>query len=158
MGNYLFEQLAFVRGQTLKFMQGVSEDEGNRIPEGFRNHIRWQLGHIYTVTERFAFYFAGLPMVLPDGFSEQFGNGTSPETPTNYPVPTLQELETLLQEQLHRIQTTLPERVHQTIDPPYVTSAGMRLGSIEEFLTFNLYHEGMHISMIKVYKKLVAGK
>lgn len=154
--HYLFKQLAFVRGQTLKLMDGVTEDTADRIPDGFRNTIRWQLGHIYVVLERFAFQYLGLPLRLPEGFKEQFEYGT---TPLNWPdsivVPTLPELENLLKDQQERILDVLGLRMQEKIVPPYTTSAGMTLETPEQFLSFNLYHEGMHISIIKLYKILL---
>lgn len=157
MENFLFKQMAFVRGQTLKMLEGVTEDIADRIPEGFRNTIRWQLGHIYVVLERCAFQYLGLPLHLPTGFKEQFEYGTSPlNTPVSVLVPTLQELETLLKEQQERIQEALEHRLQEKIVPPYTTSAGMTLETPEQFLSFNLYHEGMHLSVIKLYKSLLS--
>jgi uncharacterized damage-inducible protein DinB len=157
MEHFLFRQLTFVRGQTLKMMEGVTEEIADRIPEGFRNSIRWNLGHIYVVLERFAFHFIGLPLNLPKGFKEQFEYGTSPlNTPASVPVPTLQELETLLKEQQERIREALAHRLQEKIVPPYTTSAGMTLETPEQFLSFNLYHEGMHLNVIKVYKSLLS--
>jgi hypothetical protein len=154
--HYLFKQMAFVRGQTLKTMEGVTEEIADRIPEGFRNTIRWQLGHIFVVLERFAFQYIGLPLHLPNGFKEQFEYGTSPlSTPVFVPVPTLQQLEYLLKEQQERIREALAHRLQEKIIPPYTTSAGMTLETPEQFLSFNLYHEGMHLSMIKIYKLLL---
>ncbi|MFX3635633.1 MAG: DinB family protein [Candidatus Pristimantibacillus sp.] len=157
MEHLLFKQLDFVRGQTLKAMEGVTEEIADQIPEGFRNSLRWHFGHIYVVLERFAFHFIGIPQHLPEGFKEQFENGTSPlVTPASIPAPSLEELKSLLQEQVGRIREALAHRMHEKIDPPYITSAGMILDTPEQFLSFNLYHEGMHFGIIKVYKRLLS--
>ncbi|WP_284638271.1 DinB family protein [Paenibacillus silviterrae] len=157
MEHFLFKQMAFVRGQTLKTMEGVTEEIADRIPEGFRNTIRWNLGHIYVVLERFSFQYIGLPQHLPNGFSEQFEYGTSPtKKPDNIPVPTLRELEILLVEQQERIRKVLGHRLQEKIVPPYTTSSGMTLETPEQFLSFSLYHEGMHLSVIKLYKALLS--
>jgi hypothetical protein len=157
MEHFLFKQRDFVRGQTLKTMEGVTEEIADRIPEGFRNTIRWNLGHIYVVLERHAFQYMGLPQHLPEGFKEQFEYGTSPlNTPGSVPVPTLQELGFLLKEQEERIRKVLEHRLQEKIVPPYITSAGMALETPEQFLSFNLYHEGMHVSVIKLYKSLLS--
>ncbi|WML48514.1 DinB family protein [Neobacillus sp. PS3-34] len=157
MEQFLFNQLAFVRGQTLKLMDGVTEEMADRIPEGFRNTIRWNLGHIYVVLERISFQYLGLPQHLPEGFKEQFENGTSPlDATASYRVPTLLELETLLKEQQARIHDTLAHRLHEKVIPPYTTSAGMTLETPEQFLSFNLYHEGMHLTVIRMYKNLLS--
>lgn len=157
MEHYLFKQLAFVRAQTLKLMVGLTEENADRIPEGFRNTIRWQLGHIYVVLERIAFQYIGLPLHLPEGFKEQFENGTSPLNVPNFAaIPTLQELETLLNEQQERIRNGLRDRLQEKVVQPYTTSAGMTLETPEQFLSFSLYHEGMHLSVIKLYKILLS--
>lgn len=156
MSHYLFDQLAKARSLTLKAMNGVTEEMADRIPAGFRNHIRWNLGHIYVVQERFAFHYIGLPLQLPDGFKELFEYGTSPlAPPDNVKSPTLSELEALLSGQSQRIQDALSDRLQDEVVPPYTTSAGFILGSPEQLLSFNLYHEGMHVSVIKLYKKLL---
>lgn len=156
MEHYVFNQLDFVRAQVLKAVEGVSEEMADQIPDGFRNSIRWQLGHIYVVLERLAYQSLGLPTQTPEGFKELFEFKTSPLTaPTGLAVPSLQELTALLKEQPVRIRSELANRLHDDITP-YTTSAGMKLESLAEFLSFNLYHEGMHFSVIKQYKVLLS--
>lgn len=156
MEQFLFNQLTFVRNQTLNLLEGVTEEMADQVPEGFRNTIRWNAGHIYVVVERFAFQYLGLQQNLPEGFKEQFEYGTSPLSTHEYRVPTLSELEELLKTQQVRIQESLFDRLDEKIIPPYTTSAGMTLETPKQFLTFNLYHEGMHLSVIKLYKKLLS--
>ncbi|WP_040950756.1 DinB family protein [Gorillibacterium massiliense] len=156
MGQFVLDLLDFTRSRTLQAMESLSEEEADRIPDGFRNSVRWNLGHIYVVLERFAFYYIGLPQHLPEGFKELFESGTSPLTkPEGLVVPTLQELRTLLAEQPGRIRRELAGRLEEIIVPPYTTSAGMKLETPEQFLSFNAYHEGMHINAIKQYKRLI---
>lgn len=156
MSRYLFGQLAFVRGATLKTIEGVTEEQADRIPDGFRNNIRWNLGHIAVVLERFAFQYVGLPNGLPASYKDLFEYGT---TPLNWPEgavpPSLPELQATLSAQLQRIQDALADRLSEAIDPPYTTSTGITLASPEQFLSFNLYHEGMHQAIIKLYKKTI---
>lgn len=157
MSHYLFDQLTTAREVTLRAIEGVTEEMADRIPDGFRNHIRWNLGHLYVVQERFAFQYVGLPLQLPDGFKEMFEYGTSPlNWPDNVTPPTLPELEALLRGQSQRIQDALRDRMHEVVVPPYTTSAGFVLRSAEQLLSFNFYHEGLHVSIIRMYKKLLA--
>lgn len=156
MEHFLFNQMAFVRNQTLNLLDGVTEEMADRVPEGFRNTIRWNLGHIYVVLERFAFQYLGLPQHLPEGFKEQFEYGTSPLNTVSIRIPTLLELENLLKAQQVRIHEILADRLEEKIIPPYTTSAGMTLETPEQFLSFNLYHETMHLSVIKLYKSLLS--
>ncbi|BFT73473.1 DinB family protein [Paenibacillus sp. P36] len=156
MEHFLFRQLTFVRNQVLQAVEGISEETADQIPNGFRNSIRWQLGHIYVVMERYAFQYMDLPVQLPQGFKEQFEYKTSPlTTPADIVVPTLSELKFLLKNQIERISNELGNRLQDNVTP-YTTSAGMKLESLEQFLSFNLYHEGMHFSVIKIYKVLLS--
>ncbi|MEK4511038.1 MULTISPECIES: DinB family protein [Paenibacillus] len=157
MEDFIFRQITFVRGQTLKLLDGITEEMADQIPEGFRNNIRWNLGHVYVVLERLAFHFSNQSQQLPDGYKEQFGLGTSPlSLPESVTVPTLHELKTLLQEQPERIRAVLSQNLQVKADPPYTTSSGMTLETPEQLLSFSIYHEGMHISTIKMYKKLLS--
>ena len=51
MEQVIMNQLAFARNSTLKIVEDVNEVTADKIPTGFRNHIHWHLGHIYTVQE-----------------------------------------------------------------------------------------------------------
>ncbi|MCI3921265.1 DinB family protein [Paenibacillus sp. TRM 82003] len=157
MAHHLFTQLEFVREQTLKVAHGLTEAEVDRVPEGFRNTIRWNLGHIYVVLERFAFQYIGLPLERPDGWKELFEYGSSPLTPPEgVAMPTLEELEAALRGQPGRIREALANRLPEPVDPPYTTSTGITLSTPEQFLSLALYHEGMHMSVIKTYKRLLS--
>src|SRR5689334_2802702 len=128
METHLFSQLNFVRGQTLSLMEGVTEEIADRVPEGFRNSIRWNLGHIYVVMERYSFHYTGLTQLLPEGFKEQFEFGTSPlSRPETVVVPTLPELEVLLKGQLARVEEALSDRLQEVLATPYTTSKGLVL-------------------------------
>jgi uncharacterized damage-inducible protein DinB len=155
--TYLFEQLAFVRGQTVKALQDVPEDAASAIPPGFRNSILWQAGHIYLVQERFAFSLQGKEAEIPASYLACFAPGGSPSAWTETPA-TLAEVTERLRRQADRIAETWTGRLHEGAPAPYTTSTGMTLSSTEAFLNFTLYHEGMHFQAIKMYKALLTAK
>lgn len=154
MNHYLLNQLVFVRNNTLDAVEGISEEMANFIPAGFRNNIRWHLGHIYFVLEGFAFYSHDLPTKLPDGFPKYFANGTSPED-WDENTSSLEEIVTLLRDQLPRVKDALSERLHEPSSKPFKHASGkIKLETVSEFLSFNLFHEGAHFYAIKNYKKM----
>jgi uncharacterized damage-inducible protein DinB len=155
MSDYLFRQLEFAREQTLKAVTDITEDVADTIHTGFRNNIRWNLGHIYLAQENYAFRFLGMPLTLPANYPDLFAHGTSPLNWTEAP-PSLSELIHLLSGQLERIRSALKHRLDEKIEKPYTTSAGLYIETVRELLSFMLYHEGMHFSCIKVYKALSA--
>jgi len=157
MSSYLFEQLAFIRSQTLKALEDVPEDVASAVPAGFRNSIHWQAGHIYVVQERFAFLLQGKEADIPTSFMTWFGPGTSPATWSERP-PALTELTAMLRTQQERIPAAWRGRLHEGAPEPYTTSTGFTLSSTDAFLNFTMYHEGMHFQAIKMYKALLASK
>lgn len=154
MSNYIFKQLRFVRENTLQHVIDVNEQESIFIPKGFRNHIKWNLGHIYVVHERFAFYINPEKMELPEHFIELFAPGTKPADWNESTVPAMKEIISFLDHQMDRIELNLTNRLVDSIEQPYTTSKGLTLSSVEEFLSFCLYHEGMHFEAIKSIRKI----
>ncbi|CAH1216818.1 hypothetical protein PAECIP111891_04482 [Paenibacillus allorhizoplanae] len=152
MEQITLKQLDFIRQSTIKAVAGLSENTIDHIPEGFNNNIRWNLGHIYTVQEKFAFHFAGEPLQLPENFDRLFAKGTKPAD-WNEELPSLEELLALLAEQPKRIQSILQDRLDESVAKPFTTGSGLLLSTIGEFLNFTLYHEGMHFNAITTLKR-----
>ncbi|KJR47211.1 hypothetical protein UF75_2428 [Desulfosporosinus sp. I2] len=155
MKEFLFSQLKVIRNNTLNAVKEVSESQADSIPEGFNNNIRWNLGHVYVVQELFAFAFIPEPMQIPDKFTELFGRDSKPSEWKVQP-PTMLELTRLLEDQTNRIQATLENRLAENVAKPYNMPSGLTLKTIGEFLTFGMYHEGMHVQTIKMLKKFSA--
>jgi len=125
------------------------------VPEGFNNNIRWNLGHVYLSQERFAFAFAQEPMVVPDGFLELFGRDSKPSEWKVQP-PTLPALIQLLEDQTSRIEDKLNSRLDEVVSKPLIMPSGLILKTIAEYLTFSMYHEGMHVQTIRMLKRFSA--
>ncbi|MGM0875239.1 MAG: DinB family protein [Bacillota bacterium] len=154
MENYIFKQLRFVRDNTIRHVAEMNDETSLFIPEGFNNNIKWNLGHIYFVQEKFAFHFTGEKMKMPDHFTELFSPGTKPDH-WGEPVPPIHELIQLLENQVNRIEQALELRMKESVEQPYTTSTGLTLSTVEEFLSFCLYHEGMHFDAIKSIKRVI---
>ena len=154
--EFLFNQLKVVRSNTINAVKELSESQVDSVPKEFNNNIRWNLGHIYLVQEKFAFGF--LPeselMQMPEGFTELFGKDTKPSEWKVQP-PTLAELIKLLEDQTSRIKEKLDDRLDEVLAKPFNMPSGLTLKTIGEFLTFSMYHEGMHVQTIRILKKLI---
>lgn len=152
MREFLFNQLKVIRSNTLNAVKEVSESQADSVPEGFNNNIRWNLGHVYLVQEKFAFGFIPEPLPMPEGFTELFGRGTKPSE-WKVQLPTLLELIKLLEDQTSLIKEKLDNRLDEVVANPFKMPSGLTLKTIGEFLTFSMYHEGMHVQTIKMLKK-----
>ncbi|OES46574.1 DinB family protein [Domibacillus iocasae] len=154
MDHFLFNQLAFIRSQTLKGVQGIAEEASLVVPDRFNNNIKWNLGHIYLIQERFAFYFTGGEMMMPVSFHDWFGRGTKPAD-WQGDLPKTDELRALLEQQTERIKREVGHRLEEKVIEPMTTSTGLTLSTVEEMLTYSLYHEGLHTEIIKSIKRFL---
>lgn len=154
MVHFILKQLQFVRNNTLTEVSELTEQQVTLIPAGFRNNIKWHLGHIYVVQEKFAFDLAGEAPHYPAHFKEWFDTGSSPSDWKEEMLPTREELLILLKQQILRIDQTLSLHINKQIQP-YTTSTGLTLTAVQELLSFCLYHEGMHFGTIKSLKYLL---
>jgi uncharacterized damage-inducible protein DinB len=152
MENYIFKQLRFVRNNTMKQVEGLSDEMSHLIPEGFNNNIKWNLGHILVVQEKFPLQLIGEEMKIPKTFAEIFGPGTKPVN-WGERVPSIDEIIQLLTSQISRIEQTVGSRLEESFEKPFVTSAGLELVTVEQSLSFCLYHEGMHFNAMKSIKR-----
>ncbi|TSB47758.1 DinB family protein [Alkalicoccobacillus porphyridii] len=154
MSDYIFTQLRFIRANTLRDVVDVNDKMSEIIPVGSNNNIKWNLGHIYLIQERFAFYFTKENMLLPELFIESFRPGTKPHSKGKIEVG-FSEIIQLLEGQVDRVESTFKNRLKEKTNESYTTSKGLHLSTVEEFLSFCLYHEGMHYEKVKVIKKLL---
>lgn len=152
MDQIVFKQLEFVRHLTINAVEGISEKKLDIIPEGFNNNLRWNLGHIYLIQEKFAFHYAGEPMKSPANFDRLFAKGTKP-VDWNEEPPKLEVLLDMLAEQPKRIQESLQNRLDELVTEPFTTGSGLTLSTRGEFLNSTLYHEGIHFNTINILKR-----
>jgi hypothetical protein len=150
--EFIFNQLEIIRNNTIKEVKDLSEIQADFVPEKFNNNIRWNLGHVYLIQEKFAFGFIKETMQVPEGFNELFGGNTRPSEWRMQP-PTLPELIQLLEKQTVRIKDKLYDRLDELVEKPLSMSSGLTLKTIGEFLTFSMYHEGMHVQTIRILKR-----
>jgi len=148
----LFNQLTDYRMELLSLVEDVSEEMADQIPDGFRNNIRWNLGHIYLDQYLWVQHLTKEPISIPEGFSDWFGFGTSPESWVSE-TPKLDELVELLKSQPLEIKEKFGERLEEEFPP---TESGMH--TIAQVLVRTIFHEGMHLETIKNIKKLISLK
>jgi hypothetical protein len=145
----LFNQLESYRGYLLGVAETVTADVAELIPAGFKNNIRWNLGHIYL--DQYLWIQAVTKESDPElePFKGWFGYGTSPASFTSE-TPSFEELKILLKKQPARIKEVYADRLEEEFHP---TEMGMH--TIEQVLIRTIFHEGMHLQTILDIKNLL---
>jgi uncharacterized damage-inducible protein DinB len=145
----LFNQLESYRSYILGVVNTVTLEQAEVIPAGFKNNIRWNLGHIYLDQYLWIQAVTKEKADVPEQFQTWFGYGTSPANFTGE-TPSLEELKQLLKEQPSRIKDMYRDRLEEEFAP---TEMGMH--TIEQVLVRTIFHEGMHLQTILDIKKLL---
>ncbi|NQF13896.1 DinB family protein [Brevibacillus sp. HB1.3] len=143
----LFQQLADYRQETLKAIDGLTEEDVNIIPDGFSNNILWNLGHIYLDQYLWIAHLTKETIPIPSGFNEWFNFGTKPADWDTQP-PKLAVLVSLLQEQPQKIQAAYKDRLEEEFP---ATESGMH--TIAQVLVRTIFHEGMHLASLNSIRR-----
>ncbi|MCA1061024.1 DinB family protein [Rossellomorea aquimaris] len=152
----LFQQMEFIRMRTLAALDATTEQLADEIPEGFKNSIRWNLGHILLSQENLLYSFVGENdrKSLPPEYGELFGFNTSPKTWESLTPPTLSELRDKLEAQPLRIKEAFTGRLDQLGEKPFVLGEHTTFTTLAEVLSFANWHEGLHQGTITSIKRV----
>ncbi|WP_335872426.1 DinB family protein [Bacillus sp. 2205SS5-2] len=148
----IFKQMKFIRQRTIAVIDATTEEVAEVIPAGFKNNIRWNLGHIFVAQENLMNSFVGGTPELPASFLEMFSFNTNPGLWKTTP-PTLLELKTLLEEQPVRLQEKFSGRLIEKGVKPFKLSEETQFDYLEEVVSFSNWHEGLHQGAITSLKR-----
>ena len=134
------------------FLDIISSEQLNKIPEGFNNNIIWNIAHIIVVQQMLAYKLSGLPMLVSDEMVAKYMRGTKP-------------LNDVMQSEMELIQSVLFETINKTEEDynngifqnfqEFTSLSGFTIRNIEDALAFNYYHEAVHTGMIMSIMKFV---
>lgn len=140
------------RQLILRGIENLSDEQLLKIPEGSKNNILWNLGHIIVTQQVLHYTLSRLEMRIPKELASIFRTGTSPSVWKE--TPNISEIKSLLLE--------LPDKLLEDFNNglfkefrPYKTSTGVQLNSFEDAITFNHFHEGTHTGIILGLIKIV---
>lgn len=134
------------------FLDIISLEQLNKIPEGFNNNIIWNIAHIIVVQQMLAYKLSGFPMLISDEMVTKYMRGTKPT-------------HDVMQSEIDEIQTLLFKTINKTEEDynagifinyqEFSSLSGFTMKNIEDALSFNYYHEAVHTGMVMSLMKLV---
>jgi len=147
-----FDTLLKSRQLTLKVIQNLTNEQLNKIPEGFKNNIAWNVAHLLVTQQLLCYKLSGLDCLVSAEMIENFQKGSAP----NY-IVTVEDFGTI-KEQFLQFPVKLDEDYTKGIFKNYTgytTSVNVTLSNIEDAIDFNLFHEGIHLGVILQLLKFV---
>ncbi|WP_456272958.1 DinB family protein [Bacillus sp. AK031] len=141
--SLIFKQMDFIRMRTVAALDNTTEEMADLIPDGFKNSIRWNLGHIYLSHENLIHSFVKEKGHIPEGFVKLFGFNTYPDMWEASP-PSLKELRDLLAEQPKRLREAFEGRLSERGEKPFKMTDEISFETLGEVVSFANWHEGLH--------------
>tara|TARA_R110002020_G_scaffold9988_17_gene38782 strand:- start:490 stop:948 length:459 start_codon:yes stop_codon:yes gene_type:complete len=135
-----------------QFLDRFSLEELNKIPDGFNNNIFWNIAHTVVTQQLLVYNLSGLKMNVSDDLVANYRKGTKPEGE-------------VVQEEMSRVKDLLLSTIEQTETDykkglfenykSYTVTTGTTLNSVEDAITFNNFHEGLHLGSILALRKAI---
>lgn len=147
-----FETLLKTRQLFLKLIENLTNEQLNKVPQGFKNNIVWNIAHLTVTQQLLCYKLSGLNCLLSEEMIAKFQKGTAP----NY-IVSKGEFETI-KEQFLQLPLKLKEDYEKGIFKNYYeykTSVDITLNSFEDGIIFNTYHEGIHMGIILQLLKFI---
>jgi len=140
------------RNMVSKFLENYTVEQLNKIPEGFSNNLIWNIGHIIVTQQLLVYKLSGLPMMVSDEMVEKYKKGTKPEKDATQSE--VDEIKSLLFVTIEKTNDDLQNNLFKEYQE-YPTSTGFVLKNVEGAMSFNNFHEGLHLGIMMSLRKLV---
>jgi hypothetical protein len=153
MTAFVFQYIRKNRELFLDLVNSLSIEQLNKIPDGYRNNIAWNFGHIVVSTQSLCYVRSGVKPDLQIPFRSKYGKDSKPEGFISQQE--IDELKTQLVSTVDMIQEDLRNDVFQNITPYSTATYKHEMRSIEEILTCTLAHDSLHFGYALAQRKLV---
>ncbi|MFA1822332.1 DinB family protein [Virgibacillus oceani] len=146
----LFKSLETYRKYLLDVLEDVTAEDAEIVPKGFKNNIRWNMGHTYLDQYLWILGVTRQKDETMKTFNEWFGFGTTPANFTTE-TPSYPELKDMLGNQIKEIKKHYSHQLEEMFPPTDME----HYTTIEQVLVRTAFHEGMHIQAINDIKKCI---
>ncbi|MCV9927751.1 DinB family protein [Flavobacterium sp. LS1R49] len=150
--NQTFEATRVSRKLFSNFFDTYSLEQLNKIPEGFNNNLIWNIAHVIVTQQLLVYKLSGLPMLVSDELVDKYRKGTKPEGEVSQAE--LEEIKSLLFSTIIQTEEDYNAKIFKTYSE-LTTSLGFTFKSIDDALSFNNYHEGLHLGIMMSIRKFI---
>ena len=150
--QHTFDITSTSRKILSQFLEKYTVEQLNKIPEGFSNNIIWNIGHIVVVQQVLVYKLSGLPMMISDEMVNAYKKGSKPEH--NVTQAEVDEIKSLLLKTIDQTKEDFDNKIFKNYQE-YPTSTGYTIKNAEDAITFNNFHEGLHIGIMMSIRKFL---
>ena len=136
----------------LDFLDNYNLEQLNLTPPKFSNNLIWNIGHIVAAQQSLVYKSSNLPMNISDEFFDRYKPGTKPGEPVLQNE--VEEIKSLLISMIDQTEADIANGKFVTFNER-TTITGFHLGSLQDALVFNNYHEALHLGYMKSIARFV---
>jgi hypothetical protein len=143
--NWAFDITLKNRQIMASFLDRFSLEELNKVPDGFRNNIFWNIAHLVVTQQLLTYNLSGLPMLIDDELVNKYRKGSKTEND-------------VIEEEVNLIKGLLFSTLEKTFEDyqkglfkeyqTYTVTTNSTLTNIEQAIEFNNFHEGIHLGYV----------
>ncbi len=140
------------RQSLIGIISDLTDEQLNKIPEGYNNNIIWNLGHLIASQQGLCYVRSGKPIVVDDGYLKLFKPETKPDGIISSGA--IETIKQLLLPTIDRMESDY-QQGHFSDFKPFINRYGVELRSIDDCISFLVFHEGLHYGYILALKRAV---
>ncbi|BDD03337.1 DinB family protein [Aureibacter tunicatorum] len=140
------------RKNLINNLEDLTVKELNHTPKGFNNNIIWNVGHALVSQQALIYSTSNLPMHISNELFNLFKSGTKPESELN--AKDIALIKFKLTETMEITEKDLGSNIFKNFKSK-TTRTGFHLGSLDDAISFNNYHEGIHYGLIMSIRKFI---
>lgn len=149
----IYKAVGAARGFFIQTVAGLSDEQLTKIPEGSKNNILWNIGHICHTNCSIIYGNSGQPLPLPDSYKDLFKGGSSPGDWSE--PPSISEVMGHLESLTDQIYADYEAGKFDNFKG-FTIFKGYDIDTVEDALAFNVLHESLHVGLVMALKKQVA--
>ncbi|MCA0131423.1 DinB family protein [Winogradskyella alexanderae] len=134
------------------FIENLSLQELNKIPQGFNNNIIWNIAHVIVTQQLLVYYLSGLPTLVSQDMIDSYRKETKPNH--NLSQAEIDAIKNLLFSTIDKTKEDYDAKIFQSYNQYTVTTKNT-IRNVEEAIEFNNFHEGIHLGYILALRKSI---
>ena len=134
------------------FLETISLEDLNKIPEGFNNNIIWNIAHLVATQQILVYKFSDVPALVSDDLINKYRKGTKPEADVTQDE--VEEIKELLLTTIDQTKKDYEAGLFKSYNS-ITTSMDSTLTNVNEAIAYNNFHEGIHLGSVLALRHVI---
>jgi DinB superfamily len=147
-----FNITRFNRQVLARFFENHTLEQLNKIPDGFKNNLIWNIGHVVVSQQVLVYKGCGVTPLISEELVAKYMRGTKPEADVTQAEA--DEIKSLMFRLVDKTQEDYNNGVFTTYNAR-TSEMGFSLQTVEDAIAFNNHHEGIHLGIMLQLKKFI---